>query len=126
LKHVPLDRKASHTRLLCENLPLHLLDDGLRRGLKCQCLVCVLIVHVVADTHELALFVAAAEEDDRDADDLAVGDARQIRRVGAEGELVDADGERSDKDRVELLIILVAATCQLGDCLVGAQKVLTR
>jgi hypothetical protein len=115
--HTPLDGEACDTGLLCQDLPLHLLDDGLGRRVQGQGLVCVLVVHIVSDTHELAPLVAAAEQDDRDADDLAVGDARQVRGVSAELELVDADGERADEDGVEFLIVLVSGACSLD----GAQ-----
>ena len=108
---VPFDGEACDTRLLCKNLPLHLLDDGLGRRVECQRLVCVLVVHIVSDTHELALIIAAAEQNDCDTDDLAVGNARQVGRVGLELELVDANRERTDEDRVEFLIALVSAVC---------------
>jgi hypothetical protein len=75
---------------------LHFLDDGLRGRLQCQCFIRVLVVHVVPNAYELALLIAAAKENDRDTDDFAVGDARQIWRVGAELELVDTNGEWSD------------------------------
>jgi hypothetical protein len=109
--NIPLDGKARDSWLLCKNLPLHLLDDGLGRRVECQRLVCVLVVHIVSDTHELALIIAAAEQNDCDTDDLAVGNARQVGRVGLELELVDANRERTDEDRVEFLVVLVSAVC---------------
>jgi hypothetical protein len=93
-------------------LPLDLLDDRLCGRLERQCLVDVLVVDVVANANELAIFVAAAEQNDCDADDLAVGDAGQIRRVGAEEKLVHAHGKRADKDGVEFLVIFVANSRQ--------------
>lgn len=73
---VPFDSKAGDSRLLCKNLPLHLFDNGLGGRVQGERLICVLVVHVVSDTDELALFVAAAQQDDGDADDFAVGDTR--------------------------------------------------
>jgi hypothetical protein len=96
--HIPLDGKARYTRLLCENLSLHLFDDRLSRWLQRQCLVCVLVVDVVTHADELTVFIAAAQQDDSDADDLAVGDTRQVRGVGAEDKLVDANREGANKD----------------------------
>ena len=76
LQFVPFDSKASHTWLLSQDVPPHLLNDGLRRWLELKRLVCVLIVDVVSHAHELAVVIAAAQEDDSDADDLVVRDAR--------------------------------------------------
>lgn len=87
-------------------MALHLLNHRLAGRLHLQRLVRVLVVDIVADAHELAVLVAAAEEDDGDADDLAVGNASKIRRVGLEDELVDADGDRADEHRVQLLVVL--------------------
>jgi hypothetical protein len=106
-RNIPLDGEACYTRLLCQNLPLHFLDDRLCWRLQRQCLVCVLVVHIVAHAHKLAVFVATAEQNHCDADDLAVGDARQIRGVCAEDKFVDANGEGSDENRIELLVVLV-------------------
>ena len=74
--NIPLDGKAGDAWLLGKNLPLHLLNDGLGGGVECKCLVCVLVVHVVSDTDELALVIAAAKQNDGDTNDFAVGDAR--------------------------------------------------
>ena len=123
--YIPLDGKASYTRLLCENLPLHLFDDRLSRRLQRQCLVCVFVVDVVAHADELAVFIAAAQQDDSDANDLAVGDARQVRGIGAEDELVDANGEGSNKDGIQLLVILVSGG-RLGTRIDTACIALTR
>jgi hypothetical protein len=100
---------------------LHLLDDGLGRRVKCKSLVCVLVVHVVSDAHELALLVAATEQDNCDADDLAVGNARQVWGVGAELELVDANRERADEDGIELLVILVSGAVGSAKICLGSQ-----
>jgi hypothetical protein len=105
---IPLDLEACDTGLLGQDLSLHLLNDGLRRRLHGQRLVCVFVVHIVAHANELTAIVAAAKQDDCDANDLAVGDARQVWGVGAEGELVDACGGGANKDRVELLVVFVS------------------
>jgi hypothetical protein len=113
---VPFDGEACDTRLLCKNLPLHLLDDRLRRWLECERLVNILIVDVVSNTHKLSVIVAAAEQDDRDTDDLAVRDAREVWGVGAEEELVDAYGQWANKDGIELLVIFVAENISPCSC----------
>lgn len=114
--HVPFDGEARDTRLLSQDLPLHLLDDRLRRWLECERLVNVLIVDVVSNTHKLSVVVAAAEEDDCDTDNLAVRDAREVWGVGAEEELVDAYGQWANKDGIELLVIFVAENISPCSC----------
>jgi hypothetical protein len=86
----------------------HLVNHRFRGGLQLQRLVCVLVVDVVADADELAVLVAARQQDDGDADDFAVRDARQVRRVGLEDEFVDADGDGPHGDGVELLVVFIA------------------
>lgn len=76
LKHVPFNGKARDTRLLGQDLPLHLLDNRLCGRLEGQCLIDVLVIDVVTDANKFTVLVTAAEEDDRDTDDLAVGDTR--------------------------------------------------
>jgi hypothetical protein len=106
---VPLDGKAGDTGLLGEDAAADLLDNGLGRGFGDECLVGVLIVNVVADANELATVVAAGQEDDSDAEDVAVRDAVEVWGVGFEDELVDANRDRANEKGVKLLVILGTA-----------------
>ena len=106
-KNIPLDRKARHARLLGEDIAANLLNDGLRRRGAGQLLAVVLIVDIVSDAHKLAAVVGAGQEDHGDAEKLVEGNALEVRRVGLEHELVDADGDRTDEKRVELLVVVV-------------------
>lgn len=54
---------------------MNLLDDWLCGWVQRQRLFGVLIVHIVTDAYKLAVLVAAAQKDDGDTDDLAVGDS---------------------------------------------------
>ena len=119
--HVPFDGEARDTRLLSQDLPLHLLDDRLRRRLKCERLVNVLVVDVVSNTHKLSVFVAAAEQDDCDTNDLAVRDARKVWGVGAEEELVDAYRQWANENGIEFLVILVAG--DVSTCVYSMQQI---
>lgn len=112
---IPFDREAGYSRLLSQYVSANLLDDWLCRRLELQCLIRVLIVDIVSNTHELAIVVTAAEENDGNADDLIVGNARQVWRVGAEFELIHSNGNGADEKGVKLLIMLIAAqvSCKL-------------
>jgi hypothetical protein len=105
---IPLDREASHTGLLSEDIAANTLNDGLGWGLCCQLLGVVLIVDIVANTDELAAVVAAGQEDDGNTQDFGGGDALQVGRIGLEDELVHADGDGADQEGVEFLVILGA------------------
>lgn len=111
MKCIPFDGEACYTWLLCQNLPLHLLDDRLRRRVESDGLVCVLVVYVVAYAHKFAVLIAATQQNHRHADDLTVGDAQEIRGVGTEDKFVDADWKWADENRVKLLVILVSVKC---------------
>ena len=84
-----------------------------------QRLVRVLVVDIVSDANELALFVRAAQEDHGHADDLAVGDAGEVRGICLEDKLIDADRDRTNEDGVELLVVLIAAELLAGSCRIG-------
>jgi len=106
LFRVPLDGKSCNAWLLCQDVALDLLDDGLRRGFRVESLVGVLVVNVVTHTNELSAVIAAAEEDDRHAQDLAVGDPGEVWRVRLEDKLVDAYWNGTNEERVKLLVVL--------------------
>lgn len=111
---IPLDSEAGDSGLLCEDVAADLLDDGLGGRLVDQLLVGVLVADVVADADELAAVVGASEQDDGDAKDLGCGDVGGVGRVGLEDELVDADGDGTDEEGVEFLIVLRAGKSVSG------------
>lgn len=105
--NIPLDGEARDAGLRIQDIAADLLNDWLGWRVGVQLLRLVLVVDVVADAHELAAVVGAGEQNDGDAEDLGVGDALRVRRVGLEDELVDADGDGPDEEGVQLLVILV-------------------
>lgn len=109
--HLPLDCKSGNTGLLCQHVSLHTLDNGLGRGLSGQFLRVIFIVDIVADTDELASVVGAGQENHSDTDNFGIGNARDVRGIGRENELVDADGDGADEKRVEFLVVLIAEKC---------------
>eukprot|EP00966_Prymnesium_polylepis_P145266 3354596-Prymnesium_polylepis.1 len=58
------------------------------------------------DAHLLVL-IEAREEDDGHTEDVVVGDAARVRRLGLEYNFVAAHLHRPDADRVEQLVVLV-------------------
>lgn len=111
---VPFDSEAGDSGLLGEDVAADLLDDGLGGRLVDQLLVGVLVADVVADADELPAVVGASEQDDGDAKDLGCGDVGGVGRVGLEDELVDADGDGTDEEGVEFLIVLRAGKSVSG------------
>lgn len=105
---LPFDSKASHTRLLSQNIATDVFDLGLRGGLRGQFFRVVLVVHVVAHTNKFTAIVAAGKEDDSDAQDLGGGDPLEIGGVSLEDELVHSDRDGADEERVEFLVMLRA------------------
>jgi hypothetical protein len=105
---LPLDGEASHTRLLSKDIAADVLDLRLRRGIGSQFFRVVLVVHVVAHTDEFTTVIAASEQNDGDAEDLGIGDPLVIGGIGLENELVHSDGDGTDEQRVEFLILLGA------------------
>jgi hypothetical protein len=95
---IPLDREPGHSRLLSKNASPHLLHDRLRRRFVNESLVCVFVVDIVAHTDELTTVVGAGKEDDCDAEDLGTGDTVGVWWIGFEDELVDAYGDRPNKE----------------------------
>lgn len=80
----------------------------LRRGVGRQFLRVILVVYVVAHTHEFSAIIAAGEEDDSDAEDLRRGNPLEVRGIGLEDKLVYPDGDGADQERVEFLVMLRA------------------
>lgn len=105
---LPLDVEPGDTGLFGQHAALDSVGEDLCRGLGIQLLRVVFVVDVVANTDKFSAVVGACEENDGDAEDVGVGDLGAVWGIGLEEELVDADGDRPDKERFELLIILVA------------------
>lgn len=112
--NIPFDGKAGDPRLLGENVALDPLDDGLSGGLGAQLFRIVLIVHVVANSHEFAAVVGTGEEDHGDAENIRVGNPLRIGRLCLERELAHTDGDRSHEQGIEFLIILITAGASIG------------
>lgn len=85
-----------------------MVDLRLGRRVGVELVRVVFVVDIVANAHKLAAVVRARQQNDRHAQNLGIGDALDIWRVGLENKLVDADGDGADKQRVELLVVLVA------------------
>ena len=94
---IPFDGKACHTRLLSKHIAPDTLDVGFAWRLSIELLRVIFIIDVVSDTDEFSVVVTAREEDHSDTQDLRVGDALQVRRVGFEDELVDTYWDGADE-----------------------------
>lgn len=106
----PLDGKSGHTGLFSKDVAAYVLDNRLGRGVCCQLLAIVLIVHIVADPNEFSAVIAAGEEDDGHAQHLGGGNAVDVRSGSLEDELVHSDRNGTNQERVEFLVILRAVT----------------
>lgn len=104
---VPFDGEASDSRLLGKHVAADLLDDGLGRRVGVELIGIVLVIHVVANADEFAAIVRAGQQDDSNTEDVCVGDATRLGGVGLENKLVNTHRNRSDKERVELLVVLI-------------------
>lgn len=107
--NLPLDCESRHSGLLSKDIALDALNDGLGRGLGVKFLRVVLVVDIVTNADELPTVVGTGQEDDSYTENIGVRNARSVRSLGLEDELVDADGDGADKQRVKLLVVLVAA-----------------
>ena len=108
-ENIPLYGESRYSRLVRKNVAADLVNNGLGRGIGGELVGLVFIVDVVAHADELAAVVGAGQQDDGDAEDVGVGDAAGLGRVGLEDELVHTDGDRADEERVQLLVILITA-----------------
>lgn len=120
-RSIPFDRKPGNAGLLSQDVSANPIVEWLCRWISIQLLGIVLVVDIVSDTDELAAVVGAGEQDDGDAEDLGVGNARGVWCVGFEDELVDADGDGAYKQGVEFLVELspVEVRCGKIGCGVG-------
>jgi hypothetical protein len=104
---IPFNSKAGHARLLCQYVALDSVNDGLGWRLGAELLRVIFVVYVVAHAHELAAIVGTRQENDSNTQNIGVRDARRVRGIRFENELVDSNRNRSDKERVEFLIVLI-------------------
>lgn len=77
-RSIPFDRKASNAGLLSKDVPANPIIEWLCRWIGIQLLGIVLVVDIVSDADELAAVVGAGEQDDGDAEDLGIGNARGV------------------------------------------------
>lgn len=75
---LPFYSKPCYPWLLSQHMPPHLLDDWLGGRIIVHFLGVVFVVDIIADADELAVIVAAGEEDDGDAKDFRGRDAFEI------------------------------------------------
>jgi len=106
-QNIPLDGEAGDAGLLGQDVAADVLDEGLGGRVVGELLRVVLVVDVVADADKLAAVVGARQEDHGNTEQLVDGDALSIRGLGLKDELVDADGDGADEQRVELLVVVV-------------------
>jgi glucan biosynthesis protein len=104
---IPFDRETGHARLLCQDVALDSVNDGLRRRLGAQLFRVVFVVYVVTDAHELAAIVGTRQKNDSNTQNVGVRDARRVRGIRFENKLVDSNRNGSDKERIEFLVVLV-------------------
>lgn len=112
---IPFDGKASDTRLLSQDVATNALDEGLLRGVGGQFLRVILVVDVVSDADEFATIVAAGKENHGDTQDLGRGNMSKVGRVCLENELIHADRDGTNEQRIEFLVIFGARFSQLEE-----------
>lgn len=108
LNCIPFDRKASHTRLLRENIAANAVNDGLLGRIRSKLLGIIFVIHVVAHADEFPTIIAAGEEDDGHTENLRCGNASEVGRISLEDELVCADRNGPNEKRIEFLVIFRA------------------
>jgi hypothetical protein len=107
--HIPFDGKPSNSGLLMQDVADDSLEHGLVGGLVVHLGGVILVVHVVADTDEFTAVVGSSEEKNSDAQDFGAGKLGRIRGIGLEEELVDTDGDGTNEQVTELLVVIRAA-----------------
>lgn len=108
--NIPLDSKASDSWLLSEDVAADLLEDRLGWWISVQLLRIVLVVDIVSNPNELSTIVGASEEDDSDTKDFGIRDSGGIGGFCDEDELVYTDWDGSNKETVQLLVMLIPKT----------------
>jgi hypothetical protein len=107
---IPLDCEPCDPRLLSQNIPPDFLDNGLSWRVLGELWIRVLIVDVVSNAHKLSIVVAAAKEDNGDADNLGVRDAGDLGRFCFEDEFVYARRDGPNEEAVKFLVMFGATS----------------
>jgi len=102
----PLDSETSHSRLLCQDVPPDLLDDGLGWRIGNESFIRIFVVDIVTNTDKFAVVISTGQEDDGDTNDFSVGNLGQVGSICFEEELVDADWDWAHEESVKYLIML--------------------
>ena len=103
---VPFDSKSSDTRFLREHVSPYAVDVWLCGRFSIELFGVVFIVDVIANSDELSAIVATCEEYDSDAENLGCRDPSEVWGIGFEYELVHADGNGPNEQRIKLLVML--------------------
>jgi hypothetical protein len=109
--NLPLDGESSHSGLLCQHVTLYTLDDGLGRGLSVELLGVILVVDIVTNANEFTSIVGAGQKNDGDTKDFGIRNAGGFGSIGLENEFVYSDGDGTDEEGVEFLVILITRRC---------------
>ena len=112
----PLDGEASHSRLLSQDVPPDLLDDGLGWRIGNESFIGIFVVDIVANTDKFAVVVSTRQEDDSDTNDFRVGNLGQVWSICFEEELVDADWDWAYEEGVEYLVVLGSVRRMSVEC----------
>lgn len=73
--YLPLDGETGHTGLLSKHIALDSVDQGLSRRLCVELWRVIFVVHIVSDADKLAAVVGAGQENDRDSNNVGIGDS---------------------------------------------------
>lgn len=109
MPNVPFNSKAGDSWLLCKNISSDLLKNRLCRGISVELIRIIFIVDIVSDSYELPVVVGTGEKNNGDSKDFSIWDTTGIGWIGLEDELVDTNRDRTDEERVEFLIMLIAS-----------------
>ena len=104
--HIPLDRKAGHSRLFGKDIAPHMIHNWLGWWLGAELCGVVFVVDVVPNPDKFPSVVAASKEDDSHAENLRCRNPLQVGGIRFKDELVDANWDRTNEKRVKLLIVL--------------------
>ena len=105
---IPLDSKSSNTGLLGEDVPHDSIGLNLFRRLVVELLRIVFVAHVITNTNEFTTIIRASKKNNGNPQDLGRGKFGKGRGFGLKNELVHTDGDGTNKEGVELLIVLGA------------------
>lgn len=103
---LPLDSESGHSWLLSKDVSADSFNNRFGRRVLGELFRVVFVVHIVSNTNKFPAIIAASEKNHCDTENFRSRDSLQVRSVGLEKELVDTNGDGSDKKRVEFLVIL--------------------